>query len=49
MTVSECLHGFDEADCDLCITTSRPASERAGLGVGQTFALICAPRLRDDT
>jgi hypothetical protein len=47
--MSECRHGFDEGECDLCITAARPASERAGSREGQTFTLIYAPSLREDT
>lgn len=43
--VPQCRHGFEEQDCDLCVTASRPASERTGSREGQSFALIYAPSL----
>lgn len=47
--MTECRHGFDEAECDLCLTSARPASERTGSREGQTFSLIYAPSLRVHT
>ena len=43
--MAECRHGFDEAECDLCLAAARPASERTGSREGQSFALIYAPSL----
>lgn len=47
--MTECRHGFDGAECDLCLTAARPAGERSGSREGQTFSLIYAPSLRAHT
>lgn len=47
--MTECRHGFEETECDLCLTAARPTGERTGTREGQSFALIYAPSLDPST
>ncbi len=47
--MAECIHGLDEERCDSCGRTAKGGSAPGGTMAGKSFALIFAPRIRDDT